>query len=171
MENRHRIVQTSELNSSAKEQLLQLWNNAYPEGISHKNLDAFENYLSALINTKHYLLLGNSDAILGWAFTFVRDNEKWFAIILEESIMGQGIGRLMIEMLKQSESVLNGWVIDHNNDYKKNGQPYISPLPFYVKSGFKLLASTRLELDNISAVKIHWGKNEQCSSLTLVDSL
>ena len=103
MENRHRIVQTSELNSSAKEQLLQLWNNAYPEGISHKNLDAFENYLSALINTKHYLLLGNSDAILGWAFTFVRDNEKWFAIILEESIMGQGIGRLMIEMLKQSE--------------------------------------------------------------------
>jgi GNAT superfamily N-acetyltransferase len=160
MERNWRIVQTSELNSSAKEQLLQLWNNAYPEGLSHKNLEAFENYLSALTNTKHFLLLDNSDAILGWAFTFVRDNEKWFAIILEENIKGRGIGRSMIETIKQSESVLNGWVIDHNNDNKKNGQPYISPLPFYVKCGFKILASTRLELDNISAVKIIWRKDE-----------
>jgi hypothetical protein len=160
MENRHRIVQTSELNSSAMEQLLLLWNNAYPEGLSHKNLEAFENYLSALTNTKHFLLLDNLDSILGWAFTFVRDNEKWFAIILEENIKGRGIGRSMIETIKQSESVLNGWVIDHNNDKKQNGQPYISPLAFYVKCGFKILASTRLELDNISAVKIQWEKDE-----------
>jgi len=29
-----------------------------------------------------------------------------------------------------------------------------------VKCGFKILASTRLELDNISAVKIQWEKDE-----------
>lgn len=98
---------------------------------------------------------------MGWALTFERENEKWFAIILSEKIKGKGLGRKMLNELKKEEQVLNGWVIDHNNDKKKNGQQYISPLKFYEKCGFIILSDVRLELDKISAVKIKWMKEKQ----------
>ena len=69
---------------------------------------------------------------------------------------GKGLGRKMLDKLKQSENHLNGWVIDHNNDKKKNGKPYISPLGFYQKCGFEILVKERLEHHKISAVKIKW---------------
>jgi hypothetical protein len=56
---------------------------------------------------------------------------------------------------------LNGWVIDHNNDKRKDGLIYISPLKFYEKCGFEIQSDIRLELDNISAVKIKWTKGKQ----------
>lgn len=62
----------------------------------------------------------------------------------------------MLDKIKNNEKALNGWVIDHNNDKKKNGQHYISPLKFYEKCDFRVLSDIRLELDKISAVKIKW---------------
>ena len=67
-----------------------------------------------------------------------------------------GLGRKMLDKIKQSEYVLNGWVIDHYNDKKKNGQTYTSPSSFYEKCDFEILKKERLELDKISAVKIKW---------------
>jgi hypothetical protein len=59
---------------------------------------------------------------------------------------------------------LNGWVIDHNNDRKKNGLIYVSPLKFYEKCGFEIQNYMRLELDKISAVKIKWtNENDKAS--------
>lgn len=102
----------------------------------------------------HKMLTDEKSTIGGWAFSFGSDNERWFAIILFEKMQGQGLGRKMLDKLKQSENNLNGWVIDHNNDKKKNGKPYNSPLGFYQKCDFKILKKERLELDKISAVKI-----------------
>ena len=68
----------------------------------------------------------------------------------------------MLDEIKNNEPVLNGWVIDHNNDKKKNGQQYISPLKFYEKCGFGILSDVRLELDKISAVKIKWTNDKAC---------
>ena len=96
--------------------------------------------------------------ILGWAFKFERENQKWFAIILSEIIKQKGLGRKMLNELKKEEQVLNGWVIDHNKDKKKNGEQYVSPLKFYEKCDFEILVDQRLELDKISAVKIKWTK-------------
>jgi GNAT superfamily N-acetyltransferase len=156
-----KIIKTTVLNEQAKEQVLVLWNNEYPEKLSYKSLVEFDHYLQNLNNLKHYLLIGKIDTILGWALTFDRDNEKWFAIILSEKIQGKGLGRKMLDELKQVEPILNGWVIDHNNDTKKNGLTYVSPLKFYEKCGFEIQTDSRLELDKISAVKIKWTNEKQ----------
>jgi GNAT superfamily N-acetyltransferase len=143
--------------------VLELWNNEYPEKLSYNTLIEFDYYLQSLNSPKHFLLTNSKDLILGWAITFDRDDEKWFAIILSETIKGKGLGKKILDKLKQVEVIMNGWVIDHNNDKKKNGQPYISPLKFYEKCGFEIQPNNRLELDKISAVKIKWIKqNDNC---------
>ncbi|MDQ6469906.1 GNAT family N-acetyltransferase [Flavobacterium sp. LHD-80] len=155
-----KIIQTAELNEQAKKQVLDLWNNEYPEKLSYNNLTDFDNYFQNLSNLTHFLLTSDENLIFGWALTFDRENEKWFAIILSEKIKGQGLGRKMLEKIKQTETILNGWVIDHNNDKKKNGQLYASPMKFYEKCGFEI-HKERLELDKISAVKIKWTDKKQ----------
>lgn len=156
-----KIIQTNELNKQEKKQVLDLWNNEYPEKLVYHNLTDFDNYLHKLSNLNHFLLVNDENVILGWALTFDRENEKWFAIIIAEKIKRQGFGRKLVDRLKQIEPVLNGWVIDHNNDKKTNGQPYDSPLKFYEKCGFKTLDQERLELDKISAVKIKWTDKDE----------
>lgn len=156
MEDKLKISQTSELTESSKIQVFDLWNEEYPEKLSYSNLAEFDSYLQSLSNLRHYLLTNDKHTIFGWALTFERENEIWFAVILSEGIKGKGLGRQMLAQLKQAEPVLNGWVIDHNNDLKKNGQRYVSPLAFYEKCGFEVLNEIRLELDEISAVKIRW---------------
>jgi hypothetical protein len=151
-----KIIQITDLDVSAKYQVLDLWNSEYPEKLSYNSLTEFESYLNKLNHLKHYLLINDTDLILGWAFTFDRDNEKWFVIILSEKIKGNGWGRKILDEIKHSETVLNGWVIDHNNDRRKNGQTYFSPLKFYEKCSFVTLSDVRLELEKISAVKIKW---------------
>ena len=150
------IIKTTRLNVEAKRQVFDLWNSEYPEKLTYKSLTEFDNYLFNLSNLTHYLLTNKEHLILGWALTFERLNEKWFAIILSEKIKGKGLGRKMLIELKKNEQILNGWVIDHNNDKKKNGHKYVSPIKFYEKCEFKILADERLELDIISAVKIKW---------------
>ena len=151
-----KIRQTSELTDQEKVQVLHLWNSQYPEKLSYHSLVVFDEYLQNLNNRTHFLLTNDLHEILGWVLTFERENEKWFAIILAEEIKGQEFGRKLLDQLKEKEPVLNGWVIDHPNDRRTNGEPYISPLKFYEKCDFEILANERLELDKISAVKIKW---------------
>lgn len=151
-----KILETTELNEQVKKQLFDLWNNEYPEKLCYTNLIDFDDYLQNLSNLTHYLLTDAESLVLGWALTFDRENEKWFAIILSEKIKRKGLGQKIIGKLKQVNHVLNGWVIDHDHDKKTNGQAYISPLKFYVKCGFETISEARLELDIISAVKIQW---------------
>lgn len=153
-----KIESTKELNDQAKKAVVALWNTEYPEKLAFENLDKFNQYLDNLSNLTHFLLSNENDLIVGWTFIFERENEKWFAIILSEKIKGNGFGRKMLDVLKQKETILNGWVIDHNNDKKNNGKSYLSPLKFYEKCGFETLTNERLELDKISAVKIKWVK-------------
>ena len=149
------LTKTSELSSRAKEQLLALWNTEYPEKLAYTQ-EGFEGYLQALSNATHWLLADEQGMLCGWTFSFDREQERWFAILLAEAAQGQGLGRVMLDALKQTESTLNGWVIDHGNDRRRNGQPYRSPMGFYKKCGFTVLHGTRLELEKLSAVKISW---------------
>lgn len=153
-----KITTTHQLNLVQKEQVLQLWNNEYPEKLAYKNMAGFESYLENLNEVKHFLLANNDEKIQGWAITFKRENETWFAIILSENLHGKGWGTKVLNELKQNKKALNGWVIDHSNDKKRNGSFYKSPLDFYLKNGFEVLSDTRLELKIMSAVKIKWKK-------------
>lgn len=150
------FIETSALDTRQKQSLMQLWNSEYPKNLAYQNIADFEKYLQNLSDIRHILLVDGFDNILDWAFTFIRDEERWFAILLSETIQGEGFGKKMIDKLKSQENELNGWVIDHNSDKKSNGQNYLSPLGFYRKCGFKVLTNERIELEKISAIKIKW---------------
>ncbi|WP_428230762.1 GNAT family N-acetyltransferase [Flavobacterium sp.] len=151
-----RIVQKEVLSLKEKENLRQLWNNEYPAKLKLETNEDFELYLNGLSKTKHYLLLDESDKIDGWAFTFLRENEDWFAIILKSEIHGRGNGSLLMNEIKKNATSLNGWVIDHENEVKKNATLYNSPIQFYEKIGFSICKEIRIENEKLSAVKINW---------------
>ena len=153
-----KITNTHQLNQEQKEQILQLWNNEYPEKLAYKSIDGFENYLEKLNEVNHFLLMNDDEKIQGWTITFEREGDTWFAIILSENLHGKGWGTKVLNELKQNKKALNGWVIDHSDDKKRNGSFYKSPLEFYLKNGFEVLSDTRLELEIMSAVKIKWKK-------------
>ena len=152
------FIKRSSLSVSEKLEVFELWNNEYPEKLSYKEKGEFDTYLKNLMEQSHILLVDIDKKIKGWYFDFKRENEKWFAIILDSEIHGKGLGTKILELAKEKENELNGWVIDHNRDKKKNGELYNSPLNFYLKNGFEKSVIDRLELKNISAVKIKWKK-------------
>lgn len=151
-----RILRKEILSEEEKEVLRELWNNEYPARLHLKTSEDFELYLNGLSNTKHYLLLDESNEIIGWTFTFLREGEDWFAIILNSKIQGRGNGSLLINEIKNRNNSLNGWVVDHENEIKENGDFYKSPMPFYIKNGFTIITETRIENEKMSAVKINW---------------
>jgi len=151
-----RIIQKENLSLEQKDSLMQLWNNEYPKRLHLNTIEDFELYLNGLANSKHYLLLNDSDKIIGWTFTFLREDENWFAIILDHQIQGKGNGSLLMNKLKSKNNSLNGWVVDHENEIKQNGDFYKSPMPFYIKNSFTIIAETRIENEKMSAVKINW---------------
>lgn len=152
------LLQTTSLSENQKLQLFQLWNAEYPVNLSYASINDFENYLSKLEKPKHFLFESETNEIKAWAFTFDRENERRFAIILSQDMQGKGIGKQLMEIIQTQENALSGWVVDHNNYTKTNGEVYVSPLGFYEKCGFTLISHSRLEMDMISAVKIFWKK-------------
>ncbi len=152
------FIEKIELSKTDKKEILNLWNAEYPEKLNYQTLSEFERYLKNLTEQSHILMKSKNQSIKGWYFDFIRDKEKWFAIILDSKFHGKGLGTKILNLAKEKESELNGWVIDHNRDKKKNGEAYISPLNFYLKNGFEKLTENRLEMDKISAVQIKWKK-------------
>ncbi|MFT5019864.1 MAG: GNAT superfamily N-acetyltransferase [Polaribacter sp.] len=147
-----------ELSKNDKKEILNLWNDEYPEKLNYQTLSEFEKYLENLTEQSHILMKSENQSIKGWYFDFVRENEKWFAIILDSNFHGKGFGTKLLSLGKEKKSELNGWVIDKQDDKRKNGELYKSPLNFYLKNGFEKFDNERLELEKISAVKIKWKK-------------
>lgn len=147
-----------DLTSNQKQSLFDIWNAEYPEKLAYQNISEFEEYLSKLNSSIHFLLYDNSQEIKGWACTFDRESERWFLIILSHEIQKKGYGKQLLDILKEHETHLSGWVIDHNQDRKSNNEYYFSPLDFYKKSGF-LVTDIKLKTEKISAIKIIWNKS------------
>lgn len=150
------LLTKTSLTPSQKTQISRIWNNEYPKSLNFSAANRFDDYLAGLSKPIHYLLENESGDMLAWACKFIRDNEKWFAVILDEKIHGQGKGTEILNALKENETVLNAWVIDKEEAIKINGQIYKSPLNFYLKNGFLVYPEMRLENEKMSAVKIIW---------------
>ncbi|MNY71559.1 hypothetical protein D3C86_2099260 [compost metagenome] len=86
----------------------------------------------------------------------MREEDNWFGIIIDSKNKGKRFGTFLLNELKLESSVLNGWVVDHQNDVKQNEEIYLSPLGFYTRNGFIVNENMRMENDKISAVKIRW---------------
>lgn len=155
-----KVVQKNIFSEEEIETLWQLRNNEYPIQFGHETFQEFEAYMNAISEMKNYLLIDAKKEIQGWAYTFFRDDEIWFAIMLNYQFQGKGYGRILLEKLKKNNKILNGWVIDHENDFKRNKENYKSPLKFYLSNGFSVLNDIRLENEKISAVKINWKNNK-----------
>lgn len=152
-----KIQEVTTLNDIQKTAVVLLWNQEYPIEVHYQNKLEFDQYLNSLSSVQHFLLYTEREELKGWAITFSRDKELWFALIIDRTIQGMGHGRLLLSRLKKSNTVLNGWVVDQNHYKKADGTIYQSPLPFYLKNGFKLLPSESIEM-KISAVKIRWAR-------------
>lgn len=153
-----KIITTPHLTELQQQAICHLWNDEYPQALSHKDLESFQNYLIQLEDAKHLLLLDETEQIKGWAFLFTRDNEVWFAIILASNLHKMGFGSKLLDELKTLNPQLNGWVIESTTMLKSNGKYYRSPIQFYVKNNFQILHQNKLELPHFSAVKIVWNK-------------
>ncbi|HAQ70899.1 MAG TPA: N-acetyltransferase [Flavobacteriales bacterium] len=153
------FLSTSELTENQKAQLFELWNREYPATLNYASIQGLDDYLNGLTEATHVLILDESKSVKAWHVDFVREGEKWFAIIVDSDFHGQGLGTELLNRAKAKESELNGWVIDQDNDVKQNGDSYLSPLGFYLNNGFEQLKDKRLELQHLSAVLIRWDKH------------
>ncbi|MES2863582.1 MAG: hypothetical protein V4666_05650 [Bacteroidota bacterium] len=153
-----KLVEKTFLNDNEKTQILKIWNNEYPMTLNFSDAVGFDAYLNSLSDTIHYIIENENNVILAWGCKFTRDNEKWFAIILDQKIQGKGKGTEILNAIKNNEIKLNAWVIDTENYKKLDGEMYKSPLPFYLKNSFNLCPEIRIENEKLSAVKITWEK-------------
>ncbi len=149
------VLVKKDLSILEKEAIIILWNQEYPKRLNLESLNAFDEYLNALSQKEHYLLFIDGE-IKGWAFTFIREEETWFAIIIDQKVQGRRNGLLLITKIKETNTELNGWVIDQESEIKQDGQFYHSPLKFYLKNDFSICENIRLENEKMSALKIKW---------------
>ncbi len=122
------LTQTISLNLKQKQVIFELWNHEYPKILKYNTMEEFDDYLAELENQNHILLNDDQNNILGWYMSFKRENEVWFAMILDTSIHGKGIGTSLLKKAKKRNKTLNGWVIDRAEYVKNYGSIYRSPL-------------------------------------------
>lgn len=142
------------LSQDEKEQIRSIWNNEYPISISHSTLESFENYLSSLEKSTHFLYL-EKETIVAWGVTFDRENERWFALIIDRDFQGKGLGKELLQQMKQKQKSLNGWVVIKNDSPRLDGTPYPLPLDFYLKNDFQK-TTIILESSIFTTQKITW---------------
>ena len=150
------ITITKQLSAFEKNELMALWNAVYPSNLYYNKLEELEQYFNGLSDIQHYLIKDTSSQIVAWAFTFNREEATWFAILIDSAFQKKGIGSELLKALKKDNTQLNGWAIDKEGYHLKNGENYLTPLPFYLKNNFVICENIRLETDKISAIKIEW---------------
>lgn len=155
------ILETQSLDEKQMLEIIDLWNEEYPQALSLTGLSDFEQYLQTLFD-KHYILLSDKDGtVRGWLVYFVRENEQCFAMLLDPSIQGQGWGSKLLDLAKQRNSELNGWVIDNNKALKRNGHHYLSPIGFYLKNGFEVRTAMQTNKKGIDGIRVTWKSNKE----------
>jgi GNAT superfamily N-acetyltransferase len=151
-----KFTEIKTLNEKQKLGIIKLWNNEYPKELSQNSLSEFDQYLLTLSDKNHILLSDNSGDVKGWLIYFVRDNEQCFAMLLDSSLQGQGLGSKLLNLAKERNSELNGWVIDNDKEPKQNGETYKSPIGFYRKNGFEIRSDIQLKKKGINGIKVTW---------------
>ena len=156
-----KFTETKTLNEHQKLDIIELWNKEYPEALSQKGLVEFDEYLHTLSNKNHILLLDENGTVKGWLIYFKRDNEQCFAMLVDSSLQGQGWGSRFLNLAKERNTELNGWVIDNDREPKQNGETYKSPIGFYLKNRFEVRTDIQLKKKNINGIKVTWKSTEK----------
>lgn len=151
-----KFVENDSLTDNQKSDILVLWNQEYPKDLSLPDVQSFEKYLAGLEDRHHLLLLDEKDRVKGWLIYFFREDERCFAMLLDPGEQGKGLGSRLLNLAKERNTELHGWVIDNSEELKENGQKYRSPIPFYEKNGFEILREVSSAKNNINGIKVRW---------------
>ena len=154
------IVTTTALTAAQLAAIYRLWNSEYPAPLVYNSMAELEDYLSHIDDKVHHFATACDTSVVGWAMSFTRNDERWFAVIVDRGMQGKGVGGLLLDRLKADARVLCGWVSDGHDCLRQDGSQYNSPLPFYTANGFRTMADIRLETNKLSAVKIVWQRSE-----------
>lgn len=146
------ITKTKVLSRLHFDQINQLWNEEYPLKLK----DRFPILLDGVSNYNHFVIENENGDAIAWAVDFEKEEQIRFSIIVASKYKGKGLGSALINRLKEEHAAFYGWVIDHNEDIKANGENYSSPLPFYFKHGFQIVPEKRIDTEMIRAVLIQW---------------
>lgn len=148
---------TESLTKQQLDFIFNIWNRAYPKQISYKSVTEFEAYLAKCESPIHFLC-HDEDSVLGWLCVFTRNEQRWFALIVDPDFQRQGLGEKLLSMAKSTESRLCGWIVDHDHYLKADGSVYVSPKYFYIKNGFTITEETFVT-DLLTTTKIVWGED------------
>ena len=151
------LTKVNTLSNQDKRQIFIIWSAEYPKQSVFNSYDEFDTFILSLVNPTHYLIKNNDDRLLGWLVTIDRDGGRWLIILVDSSEQKQGIGSRLLDEMKQIESSVSAWITPHNNYFKADGTPYITPLPFYEKNGFILTDETFVK-DDFGGTRIYWKK-------------
>jgi GNAT superfamily N-acetyltransferase len=146
------IIQTKTLSSVQSEQINSLWNKEYPLKLK----DRFPILLEGTTWHNHFVIEDSNGLVNAWAVMFEQSQQIRFSIIVSKDHQGKGLGKTLLDQMKLTHNEFYGWVIDHNNDLKLNGENYVSPLPFYLKQGFEIIPDQRIDNEMIQAVLVGW---------------
>ena len=150
-----KIFKTKILTDRQKEDINALWNSEYPVKLK----DRFPILLDGAAWHNHYIIEDLNASVIAWATDFEKENQVRFSIIVSSSHKGKGLGSALIDRLKAEHIEFYGWVIDHDDDVKLNGELYKSPMAFYLKHDFEVLNEQRIDSEMIKAVLIRWQEN------------
>ncbi|MEY3844523.1 MAG: hypothetical protein RL293_945 [Bacteroidota bacterium] len=127
-----------------------LWNAEYPLKLK----DRFKLLLTETTKTIHYYCTNESGQIIAWSVLFEKENDLRFSIIVATNYQKKGLGSALLTEMKKEGMAFSGWVIDHDTDLKSDETFYQSPINFYLKNGFSLDESCRLNNEMIKAVLV-----------------
>lgn len=156
------IIKTKVLTTHQVSCINTMWNEEYPLKLN----DRFPLLLEGVVNYNHYVIEDESQNVVAWAVDFEKDNEVRFSIIVAAAQQGKGLGAMLLDRLKLEMNEFYGWVIDHSDDIKSNGEYYKTPMPFYLKHGFEIMHDVRIDTEMIRAVKIKWKTTNETRSST-----
>ena len=145
------IIKIKKLDDHQFQQVNKLWNDEYPVKLK----DRFGLLLEGVEKYNHYII-EQENKIVAWAVDFEKESQIRFSIIVTSNHKGKGLGGLLINKMKEDNEEFYGWVIDHSDDLKVNGENYQTPMPFYLKHGFEILNDQRIDNEMIRAVLIKW---------------
>jgi hypothetical protein len=129
-----------------------LWNTEYPLKLK----DRFALLLEDTTLTIHYFVLNQQDEIIAWSVLFEKENDLRFSIIISSNYQQKGLGSALLTEMKKEGMPFSGWVINHDTDLKSDETFYQSPINFYLKNGFSLDESCRLNNEMIKAVLVRY---------------
>jgi GNAT superfamily N-acetyltransferase len=152
-----KLITTNQLTAKQHHEIHVLWNDEYPIKLK----DRYSILLNDALWFHHYLLVNKEDQIVAWAVDFKKEEQVRFSIIVSSAYKNKGLGRRMLDALKKENTSFFGWVIDHDDDLKSNGEVYRSPLSFYLKNGFEVVHDQRLDTPMISAVLVKWSEQDK----------